>query len=74
MMARPMDAYWQELVAQADAQDIRELAMCAIDMRGAQRNYFNTRDHLNLVQAKSAESRFDDKLKVIRNRHLESKQ
>jgi hypothetical protein len=49
-------------------QDIRELAMCALDMRSAQQRYFADRDHLHLVQAKSAEKRFDDKVKIMRAR------
>ncbi len=68
MMAKQVDAVWQDLVAQADVQDIRELAMCALDMRSAQQRYFADRDHLHLVQAKSAEKRFDDKVKIMRAR------
>jgi len=66
MMPRTVDPQWQELVAQADAQDIRELAMLALEMRTAQQRYFADRQHLHLVQAKSAEKDFDYHVKRLR--------
>ena len=68
MMPRTVDRQWQELVAQADAQDIRELAMLALEMRTAQQRYFADRQHLQLVQAKSAEKDFDYHVKLMRVR------
>jgi len=68
MMPRTVDRQWQELVAQADAQDIRELAMLALEMRTAQQRYFADRQHLHLVQAKSAEKDFDNHVKLMRVR------
>lgn len=69
MMAKQVDAVWQELVAQADVQDIRELAMCALDMRSAQQRYFADRDHLHLMQAKGVEKDFDNHVKRVRAAH-----
>lgn len=66
MMPRTIDREWQELVAKADAQDIRELAMLALEMRTAQRRYFADRQHLHLVQAKGAERDFDFYVKRLR--------
>lgn len=66
MMPRTVDREWQELVAQADAQDMRELAMLALEMRTAQQRYFADRQHLHLVQAKSAEKDFDNHVKRVR--------
>lgn len=66
MMPRTVDRKWQELVAKADAQDIRELAMLALEMRTAQQRYFADRQHLHLVQAKSAEADFDRHVKRLR--------
>ena len=68
MMPRTVDREWQELVAQADAQDMRELAMLALEMRTAQQRYFADRQHLHLVQAKSAEKDFDNHVKLVRAR------
>ena len=53
-------------LAQADAQDIRELAMLALEMRTAQQRYFADRQHLHLMQAKSAEKDFDNHVKRLR--------
>jgi hypothetical protein len=69
MMPRTVDRRWQELVAEADAQDIRELAMLALEMRTAQQRYFADRQHLHLVQAKSAEKDFDYHVKRLRVRY-----
>jgi len=68
MMPRTVDRQWQELVAQADAQVIRELAMLALEMRTAQQRYFADRQHLHLVQAKGAERDFDNHVKLMRVR------
>ena len=66
MMPRTVDTQWQELVAQANAQDLRELTMLALEMRTAQQRYFADRQHLHLVQAKSAEKDFDNRVKRVR--------
>jgi len=66
MMPRTIDREWQELVAKADAQDIRELALLALEMRTAQQRYFADRQHLHLVQAKNAERDFDNHVKRLR--------
>lgn len=66
MMPRTVDSQWRELVAQADARDIRELAMLALEMRTAQQRYFADRQHLHLVQAKGAERDFDNHVKRLR--------
>lgn len=66
MMPRTVDREWQELVAQGDVQDIRELAMLALEMRTAQQRYFADRQHLHLVQAKGAEKDFDNHVKRMR--------
>jgi hypothetical protein len=66
MMPRTIDREWQELVAKADTQDIRELAMLALEMRTAQQRYFADRQHLHLVQAKNAERDFDNHVKRLR--------
>ena len=71
MMPRTVDTQWQELVAQADAQDMRELAMLALEMRTAQQRYFADRQHLHLVQAKGAEKDFDNHVKLMRARQRE---
>jgi hypothetical protein len=71
MMPRTVDRQWQELAAQADAQDIRELAMLALEMRAAQQRYFADRQHLHLVQAKGAERDFDNHVKLMRARQRE---
>ena len=68
MMPRTVDYQWLKLVTEADAQDIRELAMLALEMRTAQQRYFADRQHLHLVQAKSAEKDFDNHLKLMRVR------
>ena len=68
MMPRTGDTQWQELVAQAGAQDIGELAMLALEMRTAQQRYFADRQHLHLMQAKGAERDFDNHVKLIRAR------
>jgi len=68
MMPRTVETLWQELVAQADAQDIRELAMLALEMRTAQQRYFAGRQHLHLMQAKGAEKDFDNHVKLMRAR------
>ncbi len=66
MMPRTVDRQWQELVAQADAQDIRDLALLALEMRTAQQRYFADRQHLHLMQAKGAEADFDRHVKRLR--------
>ena len=66
MMPRTVDRHWQELVAQADAQDIRDLALLALEMRTLQQRFFSDRQHLHLVQAKSAERDFDNHVKRLR--------
>jgi len=71
MMPRTVETLWQELVAKADAQDIRELAMLALEMRTAQLRYFADRQHLHLVQAKNAEKDFDNHVKRVRARQRE---
>jgi hypothetical protein len=68
MMPRTVDSQWQELVAKADAQDIRELAMLALQMRTAQQRYFADRQHLHLVQAKNAEKDFDNHVRLLQAR------
>ncbi|MFN7305830.1 MAG: hypothetical protein ACK5TQ_04530 [Acetobacteraceae bacterium] len=68
MMPRTVDPEWQEMVAQADAQDMRELAMLALEMRTAQQRYFADRQHLHLMQAKNAEKDFDNHVKRVRAR------
>jgi hypothetical protein len=68
MMPRTVDYQWLKLVTEADAQDIRELAMLALEMRTAQQRYFADRQHLHLVQAKSAEMDFDNHVKLMRVR------
>ena len=68
MMPRTVDTQWQELVAQADAQDIRELAMLALEMRTAQQRYFADRQHLHLMQAKNAEKDFDNHVRLLQAR------
>ncbi|MFN7307771.1 MAG: hypothetical protein ACK5TQ_14510 [Acetobacteraceae bacterium] len=65
MMPRTVDREWQELVAQANAQELRELAMLALEMRTAQQRYFADRQHLHLVQAKGAEKDFDNHVKRL---------
>jgi hypothetical protein len=65
MMPRTIDREWQELVAKADAKDIRELAMLALEMRTAQQRYFADRQHLHLVQAKGAERDFDNHVRLL---------
>jgi hypothetical protein len=71
MMPRTIDREWQEMVAQANAQDMRELAMLALEMRTAQLRYFADRQHLHLVQAKNAEKDFDNHVKRVRARQRE---
>ncbi len=71
MMPRTVDPEWQDLVAQADVEDIRELAMLALAMRAAQQRYFANRDHLHLVQAKGMEADFDRHVKRLRARQRE---
>lgn len=66
MMPRTIDRQWQELVAQADAQDIRELALLALEMRTAQQRYCADRQYLHLVQAKGLEADFDRHVKRLR--------
>ncbi|MCA3288209.1 MAG: hypothetical protein ING09_16835 [Roseomonas sp.] len=66
MMPRTIDRQWQEFVAQADVEDIRELAMLALEMRTAQQRYFADRQHLHLVQAKGLEADFDRHVKRMR--------
>lgn len=66
MMPRTVDREWQELVAQADMQEMRELAMLALEMRTAQQRYFSDRQHLHLVQAKGAEKDFDNHVRRMR--------
>jgi hypothetical protein len=66
MMPRTVDRAWQELVAQANIQDLRELVMLALEMRTAQQRYFAARQHLHLVQAKGAEKDFDNHVKRVR--------
>ncbi len=66
MMPRTVAREWQELVAQADAQAIRELAMLALEMRTAQQRYFADRQRLHLVQAKGCEADFDRHVKRLR--------
>ncbi len=66
MMPRTVDRQWQELVAQADAQDIRDLALLALEMRTAQQRFFADRQHLHLMQAKSVERDFDNHVKRLR--------
>jgi hypothetical protein len=66
MMPRTIDRQWQELVAHADAQAIRELALLALEMRTAQQRFFSDRQHLHLVQAKSAERDFDNHVRRLR--------
>jgi hypothetical protein len=66
MMPRTVDREWQELVAQANVQDLRELTMLALEMRTAQRRYFADRQHLHLMQAKNAEKDFDNHVKRVR--------
>jgi hypothetical protein len=68
MMPRTVDYQWLKLVTEADAQDIRELAMLALEMRTAQQRYFAARQHLHLVQAKSAEKDFDNHVRLMRVR------
>lgn len=68
MMPTIVDPEWQEMVAQADAQDLRELAMLALEMRTAQQRYFADRQHLHLMQAKGAERDFDNHVKLMRAR------
>ena len=68
MMPRTVDREWQELVAQANAQELRELAMLALEMRTAQQRYFADRKHLHLVEAKGAEKDFDNHVKLMRAR------
>ena len=71
MMPRTVDYQWLKLVTQADAQDIRELAMLALEMRTAQQRYFADRQHLHLMQAKGAERDFDNHVKLMRARQRE---
>jgi hypothetical protein len=71
MMPRTVDYQWLKLVTEADAQDIRELAMLALEMRTAQQRYFAERQHLHLVQAKGAEKDFDNHVKLMRARQRE---
>jgi hypothetical protein len=66
MMPRTVDYQWLKLVTEADAQDIRELAMLALEMRTAQQRFFRDRQHLHLMQAKSAERDFDNHVKRLR--------
>jgi hypothetical protein len=68
MMPRTVNHQWQELVAQADAEAIRELALLALEMRTAQQRYFADRQHLHLMQAKNAERDFDNHVKRVRAR------
>ena len=68
MMPRTVDTQWQEMVAQADAQDIRELAMLALEMRTLQKRYFADRQHLHLMQAKNAEKDFDNHVRLLQAR------
>ena len=68
MMPRTVDTQWQEMVAQADDQYMRELAMMALEMRTAQQRYFADRQHLHLMQAKGAEKDFDNHVKLMRAR------
>jgi hypothetical protein len=68
MMPRRVDYQWLKLVTEADAQDIRELAMLALEMRTAQQRYFSDREHLHLMQAKGAEKDFDNHVKLMRVR------
>jgi hypothetical protein len=68
MMPRTVDYQWLKLVTEADAQDIRELAMLALEMRTAQQRYFADRQHLHLMQAKGAERDFDNHVKLMRVR------
>ena len=68
MMPRTVETLWQELVAQADAQDIRELAMLALEMRTLQKRYFADRQHLHLMQAKNAEKDFDNHVRLLQAR------
>jgi hypothetical protein len=68
MMPRTVDYQWLKLVTEADAQDIRELAMLALEMRTAQKRYFSDREHLHLMQAKGAEKDFDNHVKLMRVR------
>ena len=70
MMPRTVETLWRELVAQADAQDIRELAMLALEMRTLQKRYFADRQHLHLMQAKNAEKDFDNHVKLLLTRGL----
>jgi len=69
MMPRTVDRQWQELVAQANVQDLRELAMLALEMRTAQQRYFADRQHLHLMQAKGVEKDFDNHVKRVRAAH-----
>jgi len=71
MMPRTVDYEWLKLVTEADAQDIRELAMLALEMRTAQQRYFADRQHLHLMQAKGAERDFDNHVKLMRARQRE---
>jgi hypothetical protein len=66
MMPRTVDYQWLKLVTEADAQDVRELAMLALEMRTAQQRYFADRQHLHLMQAKGAEADFDRHVKRLR--------
>ena len=68
MMPRTVDREWQELVAQADVQEISELAMLALEMRTLQKRYFADRQHLHLVQAKNAEKDFDNHVRLLQAR------
>jgi hypothetical protein len=68
MMPRTVDTQWQEMVAQADAQDVRELAMLALEMRTLQKRYFADRQHLHLMQAKNAEKDFDNHVRLLQAR------
>ena len=68
MMPRTVETLWQELVAQADAQDMRELAMLALEMRTLQKRYFADRQHLHLMQAKNAEKDFDNHVRLLQAR------
>ena len=68
MMPRTVDTQWQELVAQANAQDMRELAMLALEMRTLQKRYFADRQHLHLMQAKNAEKDFDNHVRLLQAR------
>jgi hypothetical protein len=71
MMPRTVDYQWLKLVTEGDAQDIRELAMLALEMRTAQQRYFADRQHLHLMQAKGAEKDFDNHVKLMRARQRE---